>query len=349
MSKVAVVSGITSQDAKYLVPILLKNGYEVYGLIRRSANNNLDFLKEAPFVGIKTIEWDILDSNSIYEVINKTKPDEFYNLSAMSNISTSFHQPDYTIQVNGVGVVKILEELRKHSPHTKFLQCGTSAQFGASPDLPRNESVAFQPNSPYAISKCLAFYSVKHYRDAFNMYCVNLIMENHDSPSRPEQFLSRKVSKYVANFYVGKASKAPLAIGNLSAEKDWGHAKDFALAMYQSMQMEFADDFCLGTGIQHTVRDLIEIAFKHIDVTIVWRGCDKEEKGYDCETGDLLVTIDPQYYRPNDSKASVTDYRKARQQFGWVPTIKFEQMIDEMVANDIKIVLNKGISNHVHT
>lgn len=348
MSKTAIVSGITSQDARYLVPILLEQNYTVYGLIRRSASSNVEFLREEPFNKVKIIEWDILDNNSVYEIISKIKPDEFYNLAAMSNIGTSFHQPEYTIQVNGVGVVKILENIRLHSPHTKFLQCGTSAQFAGNPETVRDETTTFAPNSPYGISKCLAHNTVTYYRDVHKLFASNVIMENHDSIYRNHNFLSRKVTDYVAQYYLG-LTKEPLQLGNLDICKDWGHAKDFARAMYITLQKDRPADYCVGTKTLTSIRKLVEKAFGSINISIKWEGAGLNEVGIDESNNKILITISKDFYRPNECKSACTDYRVFRKETGWEPTVTFDDLIKEMVGNDIKVLKNKCNNIYVHT
>ena len=359
--KSALVTGVTGQDGSYLAELLLSKGYKVVGLKRRTSTGNLGRLSKClNNPNLVIVEGEISDAGSVYDIVSKYKPDEIYNLAAQSHVGSSFEQPDFTFQVNALGPLHFLEAIRRFSPHTRFYQASTSEMFGKNftelHDLYdgrtveikyQNEDTPFQPQSPYSIAKLAAHNLVRVYREAYDLFGCCGILFNHDSERRGENFVTRKITKWIGEFFVwvdrhnisytdlvldqdeiyipGRTSKdqgfqfPKLRLGNLEARRDWGHAKDYVEAMYLIMQQENPEDYVISTGVTHSIRDLLDVAFKQIDI-------------YNWEQ---YIVIDPQFYRPAEVEYLLGIPDKAKQQLEWEPQVTFEQLVKTMVEHDI--------------
>ena len=319
--KRALVTGITGQDGSYLAELLLDNGYEVHGLMRRASSFNtarIDHLYKDPHetdVRLFLHHGDLTDGSQLARLIRTIAPDEIYNLAAQSHVMVSFEQPEYTGDVDGLGVTRLLEAIRETSVHTRLYQASTSEMFGDAPP-PQSETTHFQPRSPYAVAKLYAYWLVRNYREAYGMFAVSGILFNHEGERRGETFVSRKVSMAVARIAAGAQKK--LYLGNLDSARDWGHAKDYVRAMYLMLQQETPDDYVIGTGEAHTVREFCELAFSHV-------GLDWEK----------YVEVDSRYFRPTDVESLRADPSKARAALGWEPTVSFDSLVKSMVDADI--------------
>jgi len=340
--KKAIVTGITGQDGSYLAELLLEKGYTVYGIIRRSSSFNTDRIDHI-FQDIHEkkkrlilVYGDLADSTSISAIIREVKPDEFYNLAAQSHVRVSFDIPEYTADIAGLGVIRILEAIRKHSPHTKFYQASTSEMFGLIHKNPQKEDTPFHPRSPYGCAKLMAYWMTRNYRDGYNLFAANGILFNHESPRRGGTFVTRKITRAVANIQAGKQNR--LYLGNLEAKRDWGYAVDYVEGMWRILQHDDPDDFILATGETNTVRACVEESFKNIGVEIEWRGEGLEEQGIDKKTKKVLIEIDSRYYRPTEVDLLLGDATKAKEILGWEPKVKFKELVKIMVDADIKAV-----------
>lgn len=335
--KKALITGIRGQDGAYLAQLLLEKGYKVYGADRRSGQCDLWRLKE---LGIeKDVEFvymDLLEFSNVVDVIKKIKPDEIYNLAAQSFVQVSFDQPILTSEVDALGVLRILEAIRHYSPDTKFYQASTSEMFGKVSQVPQNEKTPFYPRSPYAVSKLYAHWMTVNYRESYNIFACSGISFNHESPLRGLEFVTKKTTYTVAQIKYGLADK--LVVGNLNSKRDWGYAKDYVEGMYLMMQYKKPDDYVLATGETHTIREMIELAFKYAGYEIVWKGKGINEKGIDRKTGKVLVEVSPKYFRPAEVDILLGDYSKAKKILGWSPKTKFKELIRIMVEYDLKSV-----------
>ena len=332
MTKTAFITGITGQDGAYLSQLLLNKGYDVYGLERRGSLSHtarIDHLKD-----IKLHYGDMTDATNLLRLIQNIQPDEIYNLAAQSHVQVSFDTPEYTANADALGTLRILEAIRilGLKGKTKFYQASTSELFGNAP-APQNEETPFQPQSPYATAKLYAYWACRNYRDAYGIYAANGILFNHESPLRGEEFVTRKITKAVAE--IKRGNSKPLALGNLDAKRDWGHAKDYVEGMWRILQQGQPDDFVLATGQTHTVREFVELAFQSIKHEIAWTGSGKSEKGISKQTGQELVTIDPKFYRPNEVHLLCGDASKAKEELGWQAKVTFEELVKEMVEHDL--------------
>ena len=314
----ALITGVTGQDGSYLAEFLLERGYEVYGLVRRSSLEKFDRIQLC-IDRIELVEGDLTDQSSLDHVIQAVKPDEVYNLAAQSFVPASWSQPVLTGDVTGLGVVRVLEAIRKHQPNAKFLQASSSEMFGKVSESPQNENTQFYPRSPYGASKVFGHHVTVNYRESYGVFACSAISFNHESPRRGLEFVTRKVTHQVAKIKCGLARK--LAMGNLDAERDWGFAGDFVRGMWLMLQQPVAEDFLFGTGETHSVRELLEVAFS--------------AAGLDWQK---YVEIDPKLIRPAEVDHLCGDATKAKQQLGWEPTIGFKQLIEMMVAADLKVV-----------
>jgi len=314
----ALITGVTGQDGSYLAEFLLERGYEVYGLVRRSSLEKFDRIQLC-IDRIELVEGDLTDQSSLDHVIQAVKPDEVYNLAAQSFVPASWSQPVLTGDVTGLGVVRVLEAIRKHQPNAKFLQASSSEMFGKVSESPQNENTQFYPRSPYGASKVFGHHVTVNYRESYGVFACSAISFNHESPRRGLEFVTRKVTHQVAKIKCGLARK--LAMGNLDAERDWGFAGDFVRGMWLMLQQPAAEDFLFGTGETHSVRELLEVAFS--------------AAGLDWQK---YVEIDPKLIRPAEVDHLCGDATKAKQQLGWEPTIGFKQLIEMMVAADLKVV-----------
>jgi len=337
--KKALITGITGQDGSYLAEFLLEKGYSVHGMVRRSSSPNYSRIQHLKGK-IKLHEGDLSDFPSIKRVIEKTDPDEIYNLAAMSHVKVSFDMPEYTADVDGIGVMRMLESTKTHNPKIRFYQASTSELFGKSLERPQTESTPFYPRSPYGVAKLYAYWMVVNYREAFDMYACNGILFNHESPRRGETFVSRKITLAVAKIALG--IKENLILGNLDAQRDWGYAKDFIEGMWLMLQQDQPDDYILATGQTTTVRSFVEMAFQEIGIPIEWKGKGLEEKGIGPD-GKVLVEISPRFFRPAEVPFLLGNASKAKQKLGWTPRTSVEQLVKMMVHAD-REALTKTVS-----
>lgn len=339
--KVALLTGITGQDGSMLAELLLSKGYIVHGIKRRSSlinSDRIDHLYKSQEDKKFFLHYgDLTDSLSLISLIKEIQPNEIYNLGAMSHVKVSFEVPEYTADVDAIGPLRILEAIRilGLENKTRFYQACTSEMYGRVQEIPQTENTPFYPVSPYGTAKLYGYWITKNYRESYGIHASNGILFNHESPVRGETFVTRKITRAVAQIHLGLDNK--LFIGNLDAERDWGHAKDYCYGMWLMLQQDNPDDYVLATNKKMSVRKFIELAFKEIDIKIFWIGHNENEKGYNRETGDLLVEVDPKYYRPNEVDLLIGDYSKAKEKLGWEPRCNVEDLIKEMVASDIKL------------
>ncbi|MBT6756987.1 MAG: GDP-mannose 4,6-dehydratase [Candidatus Jacksonbacteria bacterium] len=341
--KVALITGITGQDGAYLAEFLLDKGYEVHGIKRRSSSFNtdrIDHLYQDPHeTGRKFIlhYGDLSDSMSLVRIIQQIQPDEIYNLGAQSHVAVSFETPEYTADTVGLGALRILEAIRISGleKKTRYYQASTSELYGEVQETPQKETTPFYPRSPYAAAKLYAYWITINYREAYGMYACNGILFNHESPVRGETFVTRKITRALARISLGLQDTVYL--GNMNAKRDWGHAKDYVEMQWLMLQQDEPDDFCIATGVQFSVRDFVNFAWGHLGKTIRWEGEGMDEKGYDAETGNLIVAVDKRYFRPTEVETLLGDPSKAKEKLGWEPKITLEEMVHEMMENDINI------------
>ena len=337
MSKVALITGITGQDGSYLAEFLLEKGYEVHGIHRRSSITNMGRIEH--LLGKITLhDGDLSDSSSLIRIINLTQPDEIYNLAAQSHVQVSFDVPEYSGDVDAIGVLRILEAIRilGLTKKTKFYQASTSELFGKVEEVPQRETTPFHPYSPYAVAKQYGFWITKEYREAYGMFAVNGILFNHESERRGETFVTRKIT--LAAGRIAEGLQDHLELGNMDSLRDWGYAKDYVECMWLILQQEKPDDFVIATGEQHTVRDFTEKAFAANHITIRWEGKGLEEKGYDAETGKMLVCVNPQWFRPTDVDNLWGDPTKARTVLGWNPQkTSYQELVRIMAEHDRRL------------
>src|SRR5271163_1685825 len=336
--KKALITGITGQDGAYLAELLLAKGYEVHGIKRRSSlfnTDRIDHLYQDPHesnVHFHLHYGDLTDSTNLIRIIQETKPDEIYNLAAMSHVQVSFETPEYTANADGIGTLRILEAVRLLglTKKTRVYQASTSELYGLVQEVPQRETTPFYPRSPYGVAKLYGYWITVNYREAYGMFAANGILFNHESPVRGETFVTRKITRSVARIEVGLEDTVYL--GNLEAKRDWGHARDYVEGMHSILQADKADDFVLATGETRSVREFIELAFAEVGRGIVWRGKGVEETGVDTKSGKTVVRIDPIYFRPTEVDLLVGDASKAQQKLGWKPKTTFAQLVMEMVA-----------------
>ncbi|MCS7005450.1 MAG: GDP-mannose 4,6-dehydratase [Cytophagales bacterium] len=350
--KKALITGITGQDGRYLAEFLLSKGYEVHGIKRRSSLFNtarIDHLyqdlheKDVRFI---LHYGDLSDSTNIIRIIQNVQPDEIYNLGAMSHVKVSFDEPEYTAQVDGIGTLRILEAVRILGliPKTKIYQASTSELYGLVQEVPQNEKTPFYPRSPYAVAKLYAYWITVNYREAYNMFACNGILFNHESPVRGETFVTRKITRGVAKIALGLQKK--LYMGNIDAKRDWGHAKDYVEAMWLMLQQEKPEDFVIATGVTTTVRDFIKMAFAEVGVTLEFVGEGVNEKAYvktvskpeyKFKVGDLVMEIDPRYFRPTEVDLLIGDATKAKTKLGWKPRYDLSTLVKDMISADLEL------------
>lgn len=338
--KKALITGITGQDGSYLAELLLEKGYHVHGIIRRSSTfttDRIDHIYEDPHKEGKRFflyYGDLSESSVIDKLVREIRPDEVYNLGAQSHVQVSFEIPEYSANVVGLGALRILEAIRNHQSNAKFYQASSSEMFGKAQESPQKETTPFYPRSPYGCSKAFAYWITKNYREAFGIFACNGILFNHESPRRGKTFVTRKITRAVANIKLGKQDK--LYLGNLEAKRDWGFAGDYVRAMWLMLQQKRPDDYVIATGQIHSVREFVKLAFRVVGIEIVWRGKGLKEKGIDQKTEKVLVKIDPRYFRPAEIDCLVGDYSKARKALGWKPKVKFRQLVRMMVKADLE-------------
>ena len=342
MEKVAFITGITGQDGAYLAELLLKKGYIVHGLKRRSSSFNtgrIDHLYQDPHVSKRNFilhHGDMTDSTNLIRIIQEIQPDEIYNLAAQSHVHVSFETPEYTANADGLGTLRILEAIRLLGmvEKTKFYQASTSELYGIAQEVPQNENTPFYPRSPYAVAKLYGYWITVNYREAYNMYACNGILFNHESPVRGETFVTRKITRAAVRISMG--TQEQVYLGNLDAKRDWGHAGDFVDGMWRMLQQEKPEDFVLATGVTTTIREFAERAFAEVGITLGWSGRGVDEVGRDTKTGNTVVSVDPTYFRPTEVDLLIGDATKARKKLGWKPTLDLQQMIEEMIASDLE-------------
>jgi GDPmannose 4,6-dehydratase len=338
--KIALITGITGQDGAYLAEFLLIKGYEVHGIKRRTSLFNTaridHLLHDIHDQGQPLFlhHGDMTDSSSIINIIQKTQPDEIYNLAAQSHVAVSFEEPEYTANSDAMGTLRILEAIKTLGlqKKTKFYQASTSELYGKVQEIPQKESTPFYPRSPYAAAKLYAFWITVNYREAYDLYACNGILFNHESPLRGETFVTRKITRALARIKIGTQKK--LYLGNLDAKRDWGHARDFVEAQWLMLQQETPEDFVIATGKQYSVRDFVEAVAQRLDLSLQWQGSSTNEKGI--SNGKAIIEVDPKYFRPTEVETLLGDATKAREKLNWRAKTTFDQLVDEMVTADLK-------------
>ena len=338
--KKALITGITGQDGSYLSELLLEKGYEVHGVIRRHSTpctERIDhLLSEVQYDGRLFLHYgDLTDSSNAHRLIQEIQPDEVYNLAAQSHVAVSFEVPEYTAEATGVGTIRLLEAVRQSGLPIRFYQASTSELFGGLPDtVPQSETTPFYPKSPYGAAKLYSFWITKNYRESYDMFAVNGILFNHESPRRGETFVTRKITLAVARIMAGKQEK--LSLGNLDAKRDWGFAGDYVEGMWRMLQQDTPDDYVLATNETHTVREFAELSFREAGIEIEWRGSGVEEKGYDAKSGRLLVDVDPRCFRPAEVELLWGNPSKAERELGWQRKVSFAELVRMMVRADME-------------
>jgi len=339
--KKALITGITGQDGSYLTELLLEKGYEVHGVIRRHSTPCTeridDILSNKQHDERIFLHYgDLTDSSNAHALVQEIQPDEVYNLAAQSHVAVSFEVPEYTAEATGVGTIRLLEAIRQNKPDARFYQASTSELFGGIPDTaPQSEATPFYPKSPYGAAKLYSFWITKNYRESYDMFAVNGILFNHESPRRGETFVTRKITIAVARILAGKQEK--LSLGNLDAKRDWGFAGDYVEGMWRILQHDKPDDYVLATNETHTVREFATLAFREAGIEIEWRGEGAEEKGYDAKTERLLVDVDPRYFRPAEVELLWGDPSKAEKDLDWKRKVSFPELVRMMVKADREI------------
>jgi GDPmannose 4,6-dehydratase len=341
--KKALITGITGQDGAYLAEFLLKKGYEVHGIKRRSSMFNTDRIDHLyqdlheEGVKLKLHYGDLTDSTNLIRIIQEIQPDEIYNLAAQSHVMVSFETPEYTANSDALGTLRILEAIRilGLTQKTKFYQASTSELYGLVQEVPQSETTPFYPRSPYAVAKLYGYWIVKNYREAYGMYACNGILFNHESPIRGETFVTRKITRAAAKISLGLQKK--LFLGNLDAQRDWGHAKDYIEGMYLMLQQEKADDYVLATGVTNTVRKFVDLAFGELGITIRWEGEGVNEKGINVATNEIIVEVDPKYFRPTEVELLIGNPAKAERELGWKHKYDLAALVKDMVQSDLKL------------
>lgn len=339
--KKALITGVTGQDGAYLAEFLLAKGYEVHGIKRRSSLFNtgrIDHIYEDPHNPSPHFilhYGDLTDSSSLIHIVQKVQPDEIYNLGAQSHVQVSFEQPEYTADADALGPLRLLEAIRilGLEKKTKFYQASTSELYGLVQEIPQKETTPFYPRSPYAVAKMYAYWICINYREAYGIYACNGILFNHESPLRGETFVTRKITRGLARIKVGLQKE--LYLGNLDSKRDWGHARDYVEMQWLMLQQEKPQDFVIATGQQYTVRDLIQRCAKILELDLIWQGSGIDEKATD-KDGNVVVAVDPRYFRPTEVETLLGDPTKAHRELGWTPRTSFDQLVEEMVASDLK-------------
>lgn len=330
--KRALITGVTGQDGSYLAEFLIQKEYEVYGMVRRSSNPNLDRVEHIKN-RLKFVQGDLTDQSSLDEAIRTVKPDEVYNLAAQSFVPVSWNQPGLTGDVTGLGVARMLEAIRKNKPDAKFYQASSSEMFGKVQETPQTEKTPFYPRSPYGVAKVYGHWITVNYRESYNLFACSGILFNHESPRRGLEFVTRKVTRTAAKIKLGFATE--LRMGNLDSKRDWGYAGDYVEAMWMMLQQSNPSDFVIATGQTHTVRCLVEKSFGAAGIRLEWRGNGIDEKGVNAETGKVIVSIDPQFFRPAEVDLLIGSPAKAKAILNWVPKVSFESLLEMMVSSDI--------------
>ncbi|OGV06626.1 MAG: GDP-mannose 4,6-dehydratase [Stygiobacter sp. RIFOXYC12_FULL_38_8] len=366
--KKALITGITGQDGSYLTEILLEKGYEVHGIIRRSSSFNtgrIDHLFNNPQIHDNRLylhHGDLVDTSNLNRLLDAIGPDEIYNLAAQSHVKVSFEIPDYTAQVDALGTLRFLDAIREVGlgKETKFYQASTSELFGKVQEIPQRETTPFYPRSPYGVAKLYGYWIVKNYREAYNIFACNGILFNHESPRRGETFVTRKITRAAARIFLGYQSK--ITLGNMDSKRDWGYAPEYCEGMWRMLQQEKAEDYVLATGETHTIREFCELTFGELGIEIEWSGSGEKESGIVKEIenlefriensktvknkalkkGDVVIEIDPKYYRPTEVDLLIGDATKAKNELGWEPKVKFEELVKIMIRADLEKVGSRG-------
>ena len=340
--KKAFITGITGQDGSYLAELLLSKGYEVHGMIRRASSFNrkrIEHIYTDPHYKPTNFflhYGDLADSSNMNRLLEKINPDEIYNLAAQSHVKVSFDVPEYCADVDGVGVIRLLDAIKETGIKTKFYQASTSELYGLVQEIPQSEKTPFYPRSPYAVAKLYAYWIVVNYREAYGLHASNGILFNHESPRRGENFVTRKITIGAAQIKAGQ--KECLYMGNIDSKRDWGYAPDYVNAMWLMLQQEKPDDFVIATGENHTVREFIEKTFSQLDILVEWKGKEENEIGIDSKTGKVLVKIDPKYYRPTEVEQLLGNPAKAQKALNWKPAVTFAQLVKIMAQADWEAV-----------
>ena len=343
MNKIALITGITGQDGAYLAEFLLKKNYIVHGIKRRASSLNTERIDHL-YVDLHDTDarlhlhyGDLTDATNLIRIIQEVHPDEIYNLAAQSHVKVSFDSPEYTANTDALGTLRILEAIRilNMVKKVRFYQASTSELYGLAQEVPQSETTPFYPRSPYGVAKLYAYWIVRNYREAYNMFACNGILFNHESPIRGETFVTRKITRAVARISLGMQKK--IYIGNLDAKRDWGHAKDYIEGMWLMLQQDKPDDFVLATGKTNTVRHFCELAFNEIGVKLVWEGNGSKEKGVNSENGSTVIEVDGNYYRPTEVDLLIGDPTKANKVLGWKHSYDLKEMVKEMVNSDVKL------------
>jgi GDPmannose 4,6-dehydratase len=339
--RVALITGVTGQDGAYLAEFLLGKGYEVHGMKRRTSlfnTDRIDHLYQGPHTSDRRFilhYGDMTDSSSLTRIIQAVQPGEIYNLAAQSHVAVSFEEPEYTANSDALGALRVLEALRilGMEKRTRYYQASTSELYGLARETPQTENTPFYPRSPYAVAKLYAYWITVNYREAYGIYACNGILFNHESPVRGETFVTRKITRALTRIKLGRQDC--LFLGNLDAQRDWGHAKDYVEMMWLMLQQQEAEDYVIATGTQHSVRDFVNAAADELGIQVSWKGEGLDEKGYDAE-GRCIVAVDPRYFRPTEVDALLGDASKARRKLGWTPRTSFRELVGEMVRSDMK-------------
>lgn len=344
--KKALITGITGQDGSYLAELLLHKGYEVHGTVRRSSSFNTGRIDHLHSVD-SSIEnkvllhyCDLLDGSAVSRLVRDIQPDEIYNLAAQSHVGISFEIPDYTAEATAVGVVRLLEAVRASERDIKIYQASSSELYGKVMETPQTEATPFYPRSPYAVAKLYAFWIIKNYRESYNLFACNGILFNHESERRGQNFVTRKITKSLAEVHLGAREK--FFLGNLDAKRDWGHAEDFVEAMWLMLQQDTADDYVVATGETHSVREFVVAAAAELGIDLCWEGKGLEERGVDRRTGKEIVGIDKRLFRPAEVDLLLGDPAKARSALGWTPRVSFDELVRKMVLSDLEMVKSGG-------
>jgi GDPmannose 4,6-dehydratase len=359
MKKIALITGVTGQDGAYLAEFLLRQGYEVHGIKRRSSlfnTDRIDHLYQDPHVDNKRFilhYGDLTDATNLIRIIQEVQPDELYNLAAQSHVAVSFEEQEYTANADALGTLRLLEALRilGLEKKTRFYQASTSELYGLVQQTPQNEKTPFYPRSPYAVAKLYAYWITVNYREAYGMFACNGILFNHESPIRGETFVTRKITRGLARIKLGL--QECLYLGNLEARRDWGHAKDYVKMQWLMLQQDTPEDFVIASGVQHSVRDFVAAAAGELGMNITWQGSGLEQKGIDPE-GRCIIRVDPRYFRPTEVETLLGDASKAREKLGWTPEVSFAELVAEMVREDLKfaerdeLVTRHGYSAYNH-
>jgi len=346
--KVALITGITGQDGSYLAEFLLAKGYEVHGIIRRASTFNTSRIEhlyanpQSHEQGSMILHYgDMSDSSSLVKIIAEVRPVEIYNLAAQSHVKVSFDLAEYTANVDALGVLRLLDAIRTCglTDQVRFYQASTSELYGQVQEIPQKETTPFYPRSPYGVAKLYGYWIVVNYREAYNMFACNGILFNHESPRRGETFVTRKITRAVAKITLGQ--QKTLELGNIDSKRDWGHAKDYVEAMWLMLQQEKPEDFVISTGVATSVRDFVELAFQHVGIDILWEGKGVDEVGKDKKTGEILIKINPKYYRPTEVEFLLGDCTKAKERLKWEPKYDLKLLVKDMMEQDLILMKDK--------